>query len=101
MERKAQHQEGTEPSRPRRKSGTNRQPLAEIVQADPERDVSGKRKPGRRTASPPDRHQQEEAAQARQHHHDRPLEDRGRLAGKFERFCTRIDKQEAEQADRQ
>ena len=96
VQRETQHQERAEPGRTGREGGTYRQPFAQIVQADAERDECRQGEACRRSAAPADRDQQEKTRDRSKHDHDVALEDRGSFAGKFERFADGVDEEERE-----
>ena len=54
VQRETEHEEGAEPAAPAGEGGTDRETLAEVVQADPEGDVGRQRQPGRGAAAPAD-----------------------------------------------
>ena len=64
VKREAEHEEGAEPCGSGREGGTDREALAEVVQADPDRDGGRERQPGRGAPATADEPQQEEAGVA-------------------------------------
>ncbi|CAE7319613.1 ybaL, partial [Symbiodinium pilosum] len=97
----AQHQESPQARRAGGEGGTDRQPLAEVVQPDAERDVEREREAHRRAAPAPDGHEQHEAGAGGEQHQQRSLELHRRGCAHLQRFQRHVNQEEREQPDRQ